>query len=261
MKPVAMSAIRMPAYVLYGLYAWIAFAVLALLALLGAVLLPTLPGRRAFVGGMARLIMRVLGLPLEVRGLEHLPNSACVVVANHASYLDGLVMKAALPTRFSFVVKREMDRVPLAGLLLRRIGTEFVERFDRHKGASDARRVMRSAANGQALVFFPEGTFSEQVGLLKFHSGAFAIAARNGSPVVPCVIRGTRDALPSNKMLPRPGRITVELRPPIPAPASDDAHAAARLRDAARAEILRELGEPDLTTQAPAGTPAAAPTH
>ena len=46
-------------------------------------------------------------------GLEHLPQGQCVIVANHASYLDGLVMTAALPPRFGFVIKREMSRVPL----------------------------------------------------------------------------------------------------------------------------------------------------
>ena len=89
-----------------------------------------------------------------------------------------------------------MARVPLAGFLLRRIGSEFVDRVNRHKGASDARRLLRSANRGQSLVFFPEGTFHAQPGLLKFHSGAFTIAARSQLTVVPCVIRGTRQRLP-----------------------------------------------------------------
>ena len=126
------------------------------------------------------------------------------MVANHASYLDGVVMTAALPPRFGFVIKREMNGVPFAGLLLRRIGSEFVERFNRHKGASDARRVLRTAASGHSLVFFPEGTFTSEVGLGKFHTGAFAIAARADCPVVPAVILGTRRNMPATRILPRP---------------------------------------------------------
>ena len=95
------------------------------------------------------------------------PPGQCVVVANHASYLDGVVMAAALPPRFGFVIKREMNDVPVAGLLLRRIGSEFVDRFNRHKGGTDARRVLRTAASGHSLVFFPEGTFTPEVGLGK----------------------------------------------------------------------------------------------
>jgi 1-acyl-sn-glycerol-3-phosphate acyltransferase len=166
-----------------------------------------------------------------------------VVVANHASYVDGVVMKAALPPRFAYVVKREMASVPLAGLLLERIGTQFVERFDRHKGASDARRVLRSAHGGQALVFFPEGTFGNVPGLLKFHSGAFITAARAGCPVVPAVIHGSRDVLPGSRALPRPGRIVVEFLAPLVASGDD---AAPELRDRSRALILARLGEPDL---------------
>jgi 1-acyl-sn-glycerol-3-phosphate acyltransferase len=186
-------------------------------------------------------------MPLTVRFAEHLPAGQCVVVSNHASYLDGVVFTAALPPRFGFVIKREMNAVPLAGLLLRRLGSEFVERFNRHRGAADARRVLRRAVDGSSLVFFPEGTFTRTPGLLKFHTGAFLTAARAGCPVVPAVVRGTRRALSPLGGLPRPGRIIVEILPPISASEAAAESLAMALRDRAREAILRELGEPDLT--------------
>ncbi|NBO19932.1 MAG: 1-acyl-sn-glycerol-3-phosphate acyltransferase [Proteobacteria bacterium] len=132
-------------------------------------------------------------------------------------------------------------------LLLRRIGTEFVERFNRHRGGLDARRVLRSATSGQPLLFFPEGTFIDRPGLLKFHIGAFVSAAHAGCPVVPCIIRGSRDMLPSPLFFPRPGRIEVELLDPLHPPADvPPERAAAALRDTARAQILARVGEPDL---------------
>ena len=153
---------------------------------------------------------------------QHLPAGPCVVVANHASYLDGVVLKAALPARFSFVIKKEVTRVPIAGLLLRRIGSEFVDRFNRHAGGMDARRLIKAADAGQALAFFPEGTFLAQPGLGKFHTGAFAIAARAELPIVPIAIRGTRRILPSGRFLPRPGRIEIQVLPPLgPLPGID----------------------------------------
>jgi len=96
--------------------------------------------------------------------------------------------------------------VPLAGMLLRRLGSQFVERFDRHKGGVDARRVLKLAATGQSLVFFPEGTFNEirQVG--KFLGGAFTTAARSKMPVVAVAIHGTRSVMP-------PGGISIRRRP------------------------------------------------
>ena len=172
------AAISIPLRFVYGIYAAVLFLAVGLIALLGVLLMPTLPLRRGTARIAARSFFLLAGMPLKLRGTENLPESQCVVVANHASYLDGVVMAAALPPRFGFVIKREMNEVPVAGLLLRRIGSEFVDRFNRHKGGTDARRVLRTAASGHSLVFFPEGTFTPEVGLGKFHTGAFTIAAR-----------------------------------------------------------------------------------
>jgi 1-acyl-sn-glycerol-3-phosphate acyltransferase len=231
----------------YALYVVLAFLFLGFGALFAAVLLPGVHRRRAAARATARAFLWVAGMPLTVRGMERLPPDQCVVVSNHASYLDGLVFTAALPARFSFVIKREMSAVPLAGLFLRRIGSEFVERFDRHRGAADARRVLRNAANGHSLVFFPEGTFTRTPGLLRFHIGAFVTAARAGCPVIPAVVRGTRAALSPSGGLPRPGRIEVEILPPIHARPEGEEASSAALRDGARQAILLALGEPDLT--------------
>jgi len=226
------------------------FLAVALTALLGVILLPTLRMRRGTARIAARTFFACAGMPVRLRGLANLPESQCVVVANHASYLDGVVMAAALPPRFGFVIKREMNAVPLAGLLLRRIGSEFVERHDRHKGGTDARRVLRTAASGHSLVFFPEGTFKREVGLGKFHTGAFAIAARADCPVVPAVILGTRRNMPATRVLPRPGPIEVRYGTPIVPVAGSGEDPALKLREASRAAILSQLGEPDLADRA-----------
>jgi 1-acyl-sn-glycerol-3-phosphate acyltransferase len=151
-----------------------------------------------------------------------------------------------------------MAAVPLAGPLLKRLGSEFVERFDRRRGAADTRRVLRNAIQGNSLVFFPEGTFTRTPGLLKFHTGAFATALRAGCPLVPAVLRGTRRALPPSGALPLPGPIEMQILPPLELAAAAADQAAAQLRDAARAAILAQLDEPDLTccddTDRPPGT-------
>ena len=127
------------------------------------------------------------------------------------SYIDGIVAAAALPPDFAFVIKREMVRVPLAGLLLRRLGSAFVERFDRHKGGSDTRRVWKLAATGQSLVFFPEGTFDETRQVGRFLAGAFATAERAGMPIVAVAIHGTRDVLPTGSLMIRRGPIRFQV--------------------------------------------------
>ena len=232
---------------LYGIYAIVVFLLLGLCTLLLVLLIPGTRRRRGIARAMSRTFFSLAGMPLTVKGAEQLPDGQCVVVSNHASYLDGVVFTAALPAEFSFVIKREMNGVPLAGLLLRRLGSHFVERFNRNRGAADARRVLRDAISGNSLAFFPEGTFTPTPGLLKFHTGAFTTAIRAGCPIVPATVRGTRVALPPTGGLPRPGRIEVRILPPIEPEAVTVEDAALDLRDRARAAILSELGEPDLT--------------
>jgi 1-acyl-sn-glycerol-3-phosphate acyltransferase len=253
-RPAAPAAPRLSLLgLLYGVGTWLQFVLAATLVLPVLLLTPGLARRRAQVSTLARLALRLAGMRLELHGLEQLPQP-CIVVANHSSYLDGVVMAAALPARFSFVIKREMAAVPVAGTLLRRIGAEFVERGNRIRGARDARRLLRSAATGHSLVFFPEGTFRTAVGLLRFHIGAFAVAVRANLPVVPVAIRGTRHCLPPGSPWPRPGTIRVEALATLPwqpsMPGPDAGDRAVLLRDAARAALLAALGEADLATAA-----------
>jgi 1-acyl-sn-glycerol-3-phosphate acyltransferase len=248
--PAAETAAKLNLWrVAYGIYAWLEFILMALFGLLLLLVLPGLTRRRRLVRTLARLALRLAGMPLQLRGAAELP-IPCVLVANHCSYIDGVVLTATLPPTFSFVIKREMSRFPLIGTLLRRIGSEFVERSDRKVGARDTRRLLRSAKCGKALAFFPEGTFSEEVGLMKFHIGAFAAAARAQLPVVPVVIRGTRHSLPAGSAWPNPGLIQVEILNVVPAVCveSSESDAATALRDAARSQILSALAEPDLAT-------------
>jgi 1-acyl-sn-glycerol-3-phosphate acyltransferase len=235
-----------PLRVLYALWVALAFLAAGIVAMLLLVLLPRVAARRQGARAAARAFLWLAGMPLTVRCAERLPAGQCVVVCNHASYLDGIVLTAALPARFGFVIKREMAQVPLAGALLGRLGSEFVERFDRARGASDARRVLKNALHGNSLVFFPEGTFTRTPGLLKFHTGAFVAAARAGCPLVPAVVRGTRRGLPPSGGLPSPGPIELELLTPLEPTAGDEA-SVPQLRERARGAILAALGEPDLT--------------
>jgi 1-acyl-sn-glycerol-3-phosphate acyltransferase len=231
----------------YGVCALVLFSLILLTAAVLALVVPNLAWRRAITHRLAGVAVAVLGVRLLVDGLERLPHGSSVVVANHSSYLDGVVMKAALPPRFSFVIKREAASMPVAGFLMKRIGAEFVDRHSERGRRRDAMRVIRRAEEGQALVFFPEGTFDEVPGLKRFHVGAFAAAVRGGMPVVPVVIHGARRALPNRRLLVRPGRVTIEILAPL-ALAGGDAEVD-DLRREARQQILQRLDEPDLAPQ------------
>jgi 1-acyl-sn-glycerol-3-phosphate acyltransferase len=234
------------ARLVYAIWSLSTFVLLILVAAVLALVIPWLGWRRASTRACARAWLVLAGLRVRTTGLERLPEGSCVLVANHGSYLDGLVMKAALPPRFGFVIKREAASMPVIGLLLSRIGAEFVDRHTRGGRHRDARRVVERAEQGHSLVFFPEGTFDATLGLKRFHVGAFVAAARGGVPVVPAVIHGARRALPADTYVPRPGRIEVEVLPPI----GGRGETPEQLRDEARASILARVGEPDLAPRA-----------
>ena len=226
----------------YGLYAWLIFLIIIPLTVIGVVIVPGLRSRRRVARSGARCVFWAIGAPIACNGSEVLDNFPCIVVANHASYLDGIVLTAALPPHFTFVIKSEMSEVPVASLLLRRLSSEFVARHDTKKRVRAARRLVRAAKDGDPLVFFPEGTFDRQPGLKRFRPGAFSAAMRGSLPVVPVIIRGTRRMLPSDSWLPRLARIEVLVETPLDSSTFDNAQT---LGNAARRQILAKLGEPD----------------
>jgi 1-acyl-sn-glycerol-3-phosphate acyltransferase len=159
--------------------------------------------------------------------------------------LDAYVLMATIPRRFHYVAKRELLDNRWIAPPLQRIGTLFVERFDIQRSADEARKIAEAVHAGHSLGFFPEGTFKRMPGLLSFRMGAFLAAAQAGTPVVPVTIRGTRSMLRAGSWFPRRGRLEVRVEAPVQ-PDGDDWAAAVRLRDRARAVILRHCGEPDL---------------
>ncbi|SFF47798.1 1-acyl-sn-glycerol-3-phosphate acyltransferases [Fontimonas thermophila] len=205
---------------------------------------PTLPIRRELGRAGVRLMLASIGVPLRVRGREHLPQGPCIVVANHASYLDGLVLTAALPRTFSFVVQDGAANWPLIGLTLRRMGVIFVNRASALQSARLTRQLIRRLHDGEPLAIFAEGTFRAEPGLLPFKNGAFLIAARTHTPVVPAGIRGTRRLYGGDRRLPRWSAVEIVFRPPLRATGSDR-EAALRLRDLTRQHVLALCGEPD----------------
>lgn len=226
--------------------AWAAFFALAPGLFLGTLLLPGLDRRWALNRSAARLFLRWVARPLVVRGIERLESAGpCVIVANHASYLDAIVLAAALPGPIRFVAKEELRRSAPVRVYLERLGVAFIERFDVERGVEELAGLAAALRGGRCLAFFPEGTFDRMPGLLPFRMGAFLAAAEAGVPVVPVAIRGTRAVLRSETWLPRRGLVEVIVGAPIRAEGSGWSDAV-RLRDAAREQILRHCGEPDL---------------
>ena len=231
---------------LYALYGWFMLVLISVPTWILVVLAPFESWRRKLAHIGARALFTMTFTPLSVSGQEHLdPEEPHIIVANHASYLDGFIVTAALDIPIHFIVKGELARIMPVRILLQRFGVEFVDRVNGQKGASDVRRITLKSRNGQTIVFFPEGTFTTFEGLQPFRMGAFVTAARANVPVTPVAIRGARSIVRGSNWFPHRGRIAVTIRPPI-APSGEGWQVALDLRDAARAEIARYCGEPDL---------------
>jgi 1-acyl-sn-glycerol-3-phosphate acyltransferase len=169
-------------------------------------------------------------------------------VANHASYSDGIVISAALAEPHRFVAKAELAHAPVLGHYLRALRTVFIERFAAEQSLAEVGRVRDALSGGDSVIFFPEGTFTATRGLRAFHLGAFQAAVTAGVPVIPLAISGTRTVLRDGQWLPRHAPLRLVEGAPLTAREGEEPFAAAvRLRDAARAHILRHGDEPDLT--------------
>lgn len=242
---------------IYGLYACLALGIAVVPVLAGLAAVPGVRRRRRVARWGARWFFRASGIRVRITGAPLPEAQPAVVVANHASYLDGIVLTAVLPARYTFVIKHEMRRVPIAGFVLRRLGSEFVDRARHEHRHRMARRLLEAARDGKGLGLFPEGTFEAAPGLKRFQLGAFTAAWRSDLVVVPAAIRGTRAMLPSGALLPRPGGLHVHFGEPLH-PADHDTPRA--LMAAARRALLEQLDEPDLAPEDthPAEAPARA---
>jgi 1-acyl-sn-glycerol-3-phosphate acyltransferase len=229
----------------YATWAW------AVTVLAGAptwLLVAVLPGPRArwaVVRAAGQLLRRALAVPLTVSG-QMPADGPLVAVANHASFIDGLVLVLCLPGPVCFAAAERFSGQRIAGPFLRRIGCEFVSPAQPQQAAAATGRLASALTAGRSLAVWPEGSLGAAAGVRRFHLGAFEAAAAAGTPVVPVGIRGTRAVLPPGSRFPRRGRVHVAIGAPI-APAGHGWAASLALRDQARAAVVALCGEPDVS--------------
>jgi 1-acyl-sn-glycerol-3-phosphate acyltransferase len=230
---------------LYAGWWWVMLCSAFFVGCLLVLVLPTTKSRWAALRRTGRSALAAMGIPLTIRGIDKIPAQGAVLVFNHSSYMDVFVLAATLPGEPAIVAKRELARQLVAGPILRRLGTPFVERYDVTGSLTDTATLGALARDGRLLVFFPEGTFTRRAGLSGFYLGAFKVAAEAGLPILPGIIKGTRTVLRSDQWFPRHSAINIEIDDPV-LPEGADFQSIVRLRDAVRQPMLARCGEPDL---------------
>jgi len=208
------------------------------------------------------LLRVIVGLDYEIRGLDRIPRSGCIIAMKHQSAWDTLILLVVLSDPAA-VMKRELLLVPFYGWYAARAGSIAV---DRKAGASALRRMIAAArpivAQGRPIVIFPEGTRVALGARLPYQPGVAALYQALAVPLVPAAVNsgyfwGRRS------FLKRPGRIVLEFLDPI-APGWPRRQVIAELEqriETAAAELLREaeaLNEATsfVTTRAPRSTSA-----
>ncbi|HUJ40720.1 MAG TPA: AMP-binding protein [Candidatus Acidoferrales bacterium] len=218
-------------------------------------IIPSRPVGARISRRLNRLFFRLVGVPIEIVGEEHLEalgtrwgrpsKGGLLIVSNHASYTDAVVMLALLGAyKYRFVAKQEVTSYPFIGGIMKKLGHFSFERENREARLKQADELEEALARGESVLIFAEGTFTPAPGLRPFQLGAFKSAVASGCPVLPIALRGTRELLPDEAVLARPGqRVTLTVCPPI-YPNGEGWQEILRLRDATRAAIAEHCGEP-----------------
>jgi 1-acyl-sn-glycerol-3-phosphate acyltransferase len=170
-----------------------------------------------FAHTWAKMILKILSVRVELRGLENVDYSRpAVYAANHLSALDIPVLYASLPIPFRILAKKELFAYPFLGWHLRRSGQIAVDQKDARASLRSLNRAGESLREGMPLMVFPEGGRSANGELQEFMGGAFYSALRAQVPVVPVVITGVRELLPMNSFHALPGEADVVFCHPVP---------------------------------------------
>ncbi len=145
---------------------------------------------------------------------ERVPLSGPVILAsNHASYLDPMLIGAALHRGINYLAREDLFRFPVLGWVLRRWQTVPVNREG--SGAKGLRAILDRLLAGGAIILFPEGTRTGDGKLQPARSGIGLTVIKSSAPVVPVRVFGTFEAYNRDLSFPRPRRVAVKFGEPM----------------------------------------------
>ncbi len=201
----------------------------------------------------SRWILWASDTPLIVHGLDNVrPDEPQVVVSNHVSGYDIFAVAAALPGTFSFVAKKELERIPFFGTAWKAAGHISIDRSNRQQALLSLQKAGEKIRREKGtVIIYPEGTRSKTGELLPFKKGAFMLAVEAQVPIVPTVVRGTRRIVHDERWTIHPQPIHIHFGTPV-STHGFRAGSAERLMETVRAQMLAMLNEPQaLSSHAP----------
>jgi len=172
---------------------------------------------RGIAGAWARTIARATPMFVHVIGRDNIdPEQSYVVVSNHQSVFDILVLYGWLGIDFRWVMKIEIRSIPGIGAACAALGHIYIDRSDHQAAIASINAATETISGGTSVIFFPEGTRSEDGRLKRFKKGAFRFAVDTGLPILPVTVDGVCDVLPARRYDLRPGSARLVIHPPVP---------------------------------------------
>ncbi|MBU0687921.1 MAG: 1-acyl-sn-glycerol-3-phosphate acyltransferase [Gammaproteobacteria bacterium] len=167
-----------------------------------------------FAPGLLWLLKVICGIRMEVRGLENIPEQACVVLSKHQSAWETLALQLVLPAH-AWVAKRELLWIPFFGWLL---ALSSPIALDRSKGKAAMKELLKKGKEkleqGFCIVLFPEGTRIPFGQRGKYKIGGALLASHAGVPVLP-VAHNAGKFWGRNAFIKKPGTIVMVIGPVI----------------------------------------------
>jgi len=209
---------------IYQLYVWPVFIPLAailtfvsgiLTAAVATIVNPRFASRY-FAATWARIVSRLTPMAVTVQGAENADRGRTyVVVCNHQSQYDILLIYGWLDLDLKWVMKQELRKIPGVGYGCEKAGHIFIDRSNPRRARAVVSEALARLGDGVGILFFAEGTRSLDGKLLPFKKGAFRLALEQQLPVLPVTVLGTRDILPAKSLRLFPGRGTMVIHPAI----------------------------------------------
>jgi len=163
-----------------------------------------------------RLGLRLVGVRVEVRGLEHLvPDQTYIFAPNHQSMIEVPLLITYLGRNPGYLAKKEVFKYPIFGYGISLMGVVPVDRSNSVAAIESARLATEKLRAGKDYVVYPEGTRSPDGRMLPFKKGAFMMAVEAGVPVVPVSISGSSTIMPKGEIKILPSTIYVTIHAPI----------------------------------------------
>ena len=164
----------------------------------------------------ARIMIWLAGVKLSLEGLPNIEREqAYIFAANHASIFDIVLLMAAVPIYFAFVMDEKLFRVPFGGRYAALSGDLPISRRDPQKAGQYLVAILNKIKDNKSVLFFPEGTRSRDGSLGEFKKGIGMLALQSNVPVIPVALAGSFNIIPRGSLVIHPRFVKIKFGQPM----------------------------------------------